>query len=230
MDLPPTDIQPIFYPQSSICSVTYTREGTGSLVKLNFSDGPRTFFMAPFHKVPISKEDDIVAVKLSFEDKKSVNLKRDWVKRLWIYQNNQPKVAGPGLKLIFEDKEITKLEPDWEDNLWINPNYQMNITVIEFESEIKMFALTSFKPLSAVSTLTALTGEKNGIRINTILEALQANLLKCYGQMHDKPEEFICSVEYGKNGNGSLVKIEFPEKSGIMRHLFMTSFHVVQIC
>ena len=222
--------EPLLRPQCSVCSVTYTRNCTGSLVK--FSDGPRTFFMAPFQKVPISGMGDIGALKLRCEDKEFVKLKLEWVKKLWIYQNDHPKDYGCGLTLIFEDKKFV-LKPDFVNNLWIKSNYEKNITVIEIESE--MFARKNFKPLSVGSTLT---GEKNGLNINTILETFQANLLKCGGEINDKPDGLIppqfsiCYVEseYRKTGTGSFVNIEFPLNSGIMRYLFMTAFHVVQIC
>ena len=171
--------------------------------------------MAPFQKVPISNEGDIGALKLSCEDKKFVNMKLELVKRLWIYQNDQ---QNAGLKLIYEDKKFVVLEPIWVNNLWIKSNYEMNITVIEFESEMEMFAPTNFKPIPAGSTIT---GEKNALSINTILEAYQKDLSKCDGQMHEKPDGLIppqyliCHVEYSKSGTGSVVRMEFPKKPGM---------------
>lgn len=216
-------IRPKCHPLSSVCSVSYSRYGTGSIVKLKISEGAVTrqviLFIAPFHVVPIYQVDDVDYLTLKLDDKNKTNVTLDhkWVQSMWIYKNDLPndkQVNAAGITQVFEDKKIgieslesqlvtpespspIQLDLEWVKKLWEIPNYKMHVTVIEFKSDTPVQAI--FKHLSPE------TGEKNGIYINTVLQAYLSN------SYHFS----ICNVEYCKSGTGSIVSIQFPKQTGM---------------
>ena len=150
------------------------------------------------------------------------------------------------------------MKPDWVKIVWPFPECncgciegRLDVTVIELS--LNAIEIANFKTFSADSTIV---GSKNGINIIIILNAFQATVSKLEEQLEQeqnqqiklKKQELIklekehiikdgfnrlqlsiCSVDYHQTGTGSIIKMEFPESSGIWRYLFITAFHVAPI-
>ena len=135
--------------------------------------------------------------------------------------------------IVFDDETNVTPKEDWVKMVSTPSENQLDVVVIVFNTEaMEVLPLKHFKSFSADS---AISGPTNEIRIDNILKNtnFQEQLSKCDEQMLNMKDGYIqlqaliCSVEYTLQGTGSIVKIQYPV--GIMRYLFMTSFHVVEM-
>ena len=137
-----------FSPQSSICSVFFNGNCSGSIVKMEYFQGCRIFIILPHHVLPSDQKSEVIGLKLGFENKTPVNLKPDWVKMVWPFPE-----CNSGCK-----------------------EGQLDVTVVELSlNAIEMLSPANFKDFSADSTIV---GSKKGININNILDAFQAKFSK----------------------------------------------------